>query len=92
MAGLFSFAVAHICAKLPAVDGNEFLRRVRRIAESEGWAVRLDERRGKGSHARLHVGDKFTTLKDRRKEIGEGLLTALCRQLGIDPKRLKRGE
>lgn len=74
------------------MNGNEFLRRLRRIAEAEGWEVRLDERHGKGSHARLFVGHRFTTLKDRRKEIGDGLLTAMCRQLGVDPQRLKRGE
>lgn len=74
------------------MDGAEFLRRIRRIAESQGLAVRLDERQGKGSHARLYLGDRFTTLKDRRKEIGDGLLNAMCRQLGVDPQRVKRGE
>lgn len=54
------------------MNGNEFLRRLRRIAEAEGWEVRLDERHGKGSHARLFVGHRFTTLKDRRKGIRKG--------------------
>jgi hypothetical protein len=38
--------------------------------------VRLDEIKGKGSHAALYYGSRRTTLKDRRKEIGAGLLRA----------------
>ena len=50
--------------------------------------VRLETRLGKGSHARLYFGEKFTTLKDRRKEIGEGLLSAMLRQLGLNRQDL----
>jgi hypothetical protein len=32
---------------------------------------------------RLHYGGKFTTLKDRKKEIGPGLLKAMLDQLGL---------
>jgi HicA toxin of bacterial toxin-antitoxin, len=38
---------------------------------------------GKGSHGRLYYGNRFTTLKDRRKEIGPGLLNAMLAQLGL---------
>jgi hypothetical protein len=31
----------------------------------------------------LFLGGKRATLKDLRKEIGEGLLVEMCRQLGI---------
>lgn len=40
--------------------------------------------RGKGSHGRLYFGDEFTTLKDRKKEIGRDLLAKMCRDLKID--------
>ena len=43
---------------------------------------------GKGSHGRLYYGERFTTLKDRKKEIGRGLLKAMCSQLGISPDEL----
>jgi len=39
----------------------------------------------KGSHA----GSRRTTLKDRRKEIGAGLLRAILRQLGLGPRDLE---
>lgn len=44
---------------------------------------------GKGSHGRLYYGERFTTLKDRRKEIGPGLLKAMLDQLGIDKDSLE---
>ena len=70
------------------MTGNELLRRLRKLGSKRGVAVRLDELKGKGSHAALYHGSRRTTLKDRRKEIGAGLLRAMLRQLGIDPRDL----
>ena len=47
------------------------------------------ECRGKGSHAEFWYGDRATTLKDRRAEIGKGRLHAICRQVGIRPEDLE---
>jgi hypothetical protein len=44
--------------------------------------------RGKGSHGRLYLGGEFTTLKDRKKEIGRDLLAKMCADLKIDPHDL----
>jgi hypothetical protein len=33
-------------------------------------------------------GEEFTTLKDRKKEIGRDLLAKMCRDLNIDPHDL----
>lgn len=38
----------------------------------------------KGSHGRLYYGERFTTLKDRKKEIGPGLYRKMLRDLGIE--------
>ena len=46
--------------------------------------MRFESRPGKGSHGRLYYGERFTTVKDRRKEIGAGLLGAMLRQLGLN--------
>ncbi len=43
----------------------------------------FDRGHGKGSHGRLYFGPRFTTLKDRKKEIGPGLLNAMLTQLGL---------
>ena len=39
--------------------------------------------RGVGSHGTLYLGKRFTIVKDLKKEIGPGLLAAMCRQLRI---------
>jgi mRNA interferase HicA len=55
-----------------------------------GWESNcLDGLKGKGSHAALYYGSRRTTLKDRRKEIGAGLLRAMLRQLGLEPRDLE---
>jgi pyruvate/2-oxoglutarate dehydrogenase complex dihydrolipoamide acyltransferase (E2) component len=55
------------------MNGHEFEQRVRRLARDRGVYVSYMSH-GKGSHGRLYLGDRFTTLKDRKKEIGKGLL------------------
>jgi mRNA interferase HicA len=65
------------------VNGNELLRKLNRLGRARGVQVRIDEERGKGSHATVYVGERFTVVKDRRKEIGPGLLHSMLRQLGL---------
>ena len=38
---------------------------------------------GPGSHGTLYAGDRKTTVKDRKKEIGKGLLAKMLDDLGI---------
>ncbi len=64
------------------MDSKEFAHRAKRYARKTGQAFLLEPARGKGSHARLHIGERFTTLP--RGEIKPGLYTALLKQLGID--------
>ena len=37
----------------------------------------------------LHHGDRKTIVKDRRKEIGPGLLAAMLRQLGLTDRDVR---
>ena len=39
---------------------------------------------GPGSHGTLYAGECKTTVKDRKKEIGKGLLAKMLADLGID--------
>ncbi|MCC7275805.1 MAG: hypothetical protein IT561_24255 [Alphaproteobacteria bacterium] len=71
------------------MNGAELLRRLRPLAKQDGVAVDYDAAHGKGSHGRLSYGDRFTTLKDPRKEIGGNLLRKMLRDLGIDARRLR---
>ncbi len=72
------------------MTGNEFERRIRKLGRSRGIFVSFDRSHGKGSHGRLYYGDRFTTLKDRKKEIGPGLLKAMLDQLGLTKEDLEQ--
>ena len=68
---------------IAVVTGAEFIRGVRKVGRKSDVAVRFVPRRGKGSHGRLYYGGCFTTVKDRRAEIGPGLLAKMLRDLGL---------
>lgn len=67
------------------MNGKEFIRRVRKLAKATGTPVRV-ETHGKGSHKRLWLGDRFTTVQSG--EIAKGTLAAMCKQLGIAARDL----
>jgi len=71
------------------MNGAEFERKVRRLGRRRGVYVGFDPAHGKGSHGRLYYGARFATLKDRRKEIGPGLLKAMLDQLGLERSDLE---
>ena len=68
--------------------GRQFIARVRRWARVRGVEVRFVASEGAGSHGTLYAGGRKTTVKDRRKEIGRGLLGKMLADLGIDPNDL----
>jgi mRNA interferase HicA len=72
-----------------AMTGADFIRRVRKIARARGVEVRFESRHGKGSHGRLYYGERFTTVKDRKKEIGPGLLRKMLTDLSLSPGDLE---
>jgi mRNA interferase HicA len=70
------------------VKGSEFLRRIHDLARRKNMRYAFIPAKGKGSHGTLYFGSASTTVKDRKKELGSGLLRAMCRDLGIDPREL----
>jgi mRNA interferase HicA len=65
------------------VKGSEFLRKVKALSKRKEINYRWNLERGVGSHGTLYVGERFTVVKDLSKELGPGLLSAMCKQLGI---------
>jgi hypothetical protein len=70
------------------MKGAEFERRVQKLAWRKKVTCQFVADKGKGSHGRLYFAEEFTTLKDRKKEIGHNLLAKMCRDLNIDPHDL----
>ena len=66
--------------------GAEFIDRIKKIGRERGLSVVFEKSHGKGSHGTLWLGDRKTTVKDRRKEIGPGLFGAMLDQLGLSKK------
>ena len=66
------------------MNGRQFIARVRKWARSRNLEVRFVASEGAGSHGTLHAGERRTTVKDRKQEIGKGLLAKMLTDLGID--------
>ena len=73
------------------MTGTQFIKRVRRWAKDKDLAKpNFLAKKGAGSHGTLSVGDRETTVKDRKEEIGKGLLNKMLADLGIDKKEFLR--
>jgi len=66
------------------MNGRQFIARVRKWARSQNLEVRFVASEGTGSHGTLYAGGRKTIVKDRRKEIGKGLLGKMLADLEID--------
>ncbi len=65
------------------MKGSEFIRRVQSYAKANGICFRLDEKRGKGSHQTLILGDKLTIVRNPKDELKTGTLHAMLKQLDL---------
>ncbi|PRD45931.1 hypothetical protein C5748_02000 [Phyllobacterium phragmitis] len=61
---------------------EQLLRQLRKLARKEGKFFEIIANRGKGSHIRVTLGDKTTTIKDG--ELTRTYVSIVLRQLGIE--------
>ena len=71
------------------MTGAEFVRSVRKLGRANGVAVRLQTKRGKGSHVTRYYGSRKTIVADPKRTLKPGTFRAMLRQLGIDPHELR---
>ena len=64
------------------MNGREFVRQARRYARKNGLDINLDPSRGKGSHGKLTIGERSTTVQ--HGEIAPQTLASMFRQLQIN--------
>ena len=67
---------------------RKLLKKLRKVARQRGEHLEFIKKHGKGSHGTICLGERCTTMKDRKKEIGKGLLNAMLEQLGVDKDEL----
>ena len=70
------------------MKGSEFIRKIRALAKARGISMRLDAKRGKGSHMTLYLGRRMTIIRNPKDELKTGTLHAMCSQLGITKDEL----
>jgi mRNA interferase HicA len=75
--------------ELISMTAGEFIRRIGALGAARGVPVRFDKTRGKGSHGTLYYGERFTVVKDRRKECGPGLINKMLADLGLRRRDLR---
>ena len=64
------------------MNGPQFVRRARRYARRTRQEFWFDHSGGKGSHGRVHLGGRLTTVPHH--EIHPGLLHSMLRDLNIN--------
>ena len=67
----------------PFLTGANFIRAIRKLGRKNGVRVVFVASEGAGSHGTLYYGSAKTTVKDRKKEIGPGLLAKMHSDLGL---------
>ena len=72
-----------------AMRGNELIKKVAALGKERGLAVRVDKKRGKGSHQTLYFGERKTIIRNPKEELKTGTYHAMLKQLGISEKDLK---
>ncbi len=70
------------------MTGNEFLKKLKKLAKKNKMSFSTDKSFGKGSHMGVYYGDKFTTLRDPKDELMTGTFNAMLKQLGVDKNDL----
>ncbi len=65
------------------MTGSEFLKRLKALAEQRQLQMRIDAKRGKGSHQTVYLGAAFTVIRNPKDELKTGTLHGMCKQLGI---------
>ena len=65
------------------MKGSEFIRRIQAHAKTSGLVCHVDEKRGKGSHVTLYLGDKLTIVRNPKDQLKMGTLYAMLKQLSL---------
>lgn len=71
------------------MKGSEFLKKIKKLGREHGVSVRIESRRGKGSHNTLFYGERFTIIRNLKDELKTGTYQAMLKQLGVDENDIR---
>jgi mRNA interferase HicA len=66
------------------MTGKELIKQLQKLSKERKVSVRVESKRGKGSHVTLYFGANFAVIPDLKKELKTGTLNAILNQLGLD--------
>ena len=66
------------------MKGNEFIRKIKRLAKKRGIEAYVDKKRGKGRHVTLYFGERLTIVRNPSQELKTGTIKAMLKQLGLE--------
>lgn len=72
------------------MKGNEFLKKLKALAERKGWAYEWRPDEGMGSHGALYVNGQKTIVRNLKDELKIGTFHAMLKQLGIKENDLHK--
>ena len=65
------------------MKGNEFIKRLRKLAKQQGLPFEWRPDMGKGSHGVIFFGDQSTIVRNPKGELKTGTFHAMLKRLGI---------
>lgn len=71
-----------------AMKGNEFIKRIQKLAKERGMVCSWHPEMGKGSHGVLKVGEARTIVRNPKDELKTGTYHAMLKQLNLSEKNL----
>lgn len=75
-----------------SLKAADVLKRIKELGKTNGVEVIYDKTHGKGSHGTVYYGDRRTTIKGLKKEIGVGLLHSMLDDLSISKEQFYDGD
>ncbi|NJK28634.1 MAG: type II toxin-antitoxin system HicA family toxin [Acaryochloridaceae cyanobacterium CSU_3_4] len=70
------------------MTGKELLKALQKISKARQEVLRIEKKRGKGSHVTLYLGERYAIIPDLKKDLKAGTLSAILKQLGVDKGEL----
>jgi len=67
------------------MNREQLIRRLRKFARKNGQFFEVDKSRGDGSHYRVQIGERWTTVQSKLKP---HKIETILKQLGVDPSEL----
>lgn len=70
------------------MTGKELIKLLKKLAKQRQVDIRYENKRGKGSHITLYLGDRYAVIPDLKKELKAGTLNVILKQLNVDKQDL----